>query len=100
MVMLSETRTESGRMILNMGPQHPSTHGVLRLPLDLGATTVFMYCWREREQILSLNEFYTGVRMMTSFVRIGGVLADVPDGFEEDRKSTRLNSSHITISYA
>src|SRR6266542_5589953 len=178
MVMLSETRTESGRMILNMGPQHPSTHGVLRLllelegetviacvpeigylhtgiektnearnyhqaivltdrtdylappinnlsyvlaceklfgiekdvperaqvirvimselarigshliwlgthALDLGATTVFMYCWREREQILSLNEFFTGVRMMTSFVRIGGVLADVPDGYEE-----------------
>jgi NADH-quinone oxidoreductase subunit D len=51
--------------------------------LDLGATTPFMYCWREREQILSINEFYTGVRMMTSFTRIGGVLADVPDGFEQ-----------------
>ena len=178
MVMLSETQTESGHMILNMGPQHPSTHGVLRLllelegetvlscmpdigylhtgiektmesrnyhqaivltdrtdylnppinnlsyilaceklfgvekdvparaqvirvimselsrigshliwlgthGLDMGATTVFMYCWREREQILSMFEMFTGVRMMTSFVRIGGVLADLPDGFEE-----------------
>ena len=34
MVMLSETRTESGTMILNMGPQHPSTHGVLRLLIE------------------------------------------------------------------
>jgi len=178
MVMLSETRTDQDHMILNMGPQHPSTHGVLRLlleldgetivscapeigylhtgiektiearnyhqaivltdrtdylcppinnlcyvlaceklfgiekdvperaqvirvimseltriashliwlgthALDLGATTPFMYCWREREQILAINEFYTGVRMMTSFTRIGGVLADVPDGFEQ-----------------
>lgn len=177
MVMLSETRTESGRMILNMGPQHPSTHGVLRLllelegevvvhaesdigylhtgiektmeyrnyhqaivltdrtdylspttnnlsyvlaceklfdiekqiperaqvirvilselsrigshliwlgthGLDLGAPTIFMYCWREREQILSIFEFISGVRMMTSFMRIGGLAADVPDGFE------------------
>ncbi|MBI3971176.1 MAG: NADH dehydrogenase (quinone) subunit D [Chloroflexi bacterium] len=178
MVMLSETRTESGTMILNMGPQHPSTHGVLRLllelegevvvncvpdigflhtgiektmearnyhqaivltdrtdylspisnnlsyvlaceklfniehdvprraqvirvilcelsriashliwlgthALDLGATTVFMYCWREREQILSIFEFISGVRMMTSYMRIGGLAADVPEGFEE-----------------
>lgn len=173
MVMLSETQTEAGRMILNMGPQHPSTHGVLRLllelegeqvincspdigylhtgiektmearnyhqaivltdrtdylspltnnlsyilaceklfgieqtvpvraqvirvimcelsrigshliwlgtqALDLGATTVFLYCWREREQILSINEFVSGVRMMTSYFRIGGLSADVP----------------------
>ena len=175
MVMLSETRTESGKMILNMGPQHPSTHGVLRLllelegetvlscvpdigflhtgiektmearnyhqaivltdrtdylspltnnlsyvlaceklfgieaevparaqvvrvimcelsrigshliwlgthALDLGATTVFLYCWREREQILSINELVSGVRMMTSYFRIGGLAADVPGG--------------------
>jgi len=40
MVMLSETRTESGTMILNMGPQHPSTHGVLRLLLELDGETV------------------------------------------------------------
>ncbi|MGH2353538.1 MAG: NADH dehydrogenase (quinone) subunit D [Chloroflexota bacterium] len=178
MVMLSETKTESGTMVLNMGPQHPSTHGVLRLllelegeqvlncvpdigflhtgiektmearnyhqaivltdrtdylspltnnlsyilaceklfgiehdvppraqvlrvilcelsrigshliwlgthALDLGATTVFLYCWREREQILSINEFVSGVRMMTSYFRIGGLAADVPEGFSE-----------------
>jgi len=176
MVMLSETRTEQGTMILNMGPQHPSTHGVLRLlleldgetvvncmpdvgflhtgiektmearnyhqaivltdrtdylsplsnnlsyvlaveklfgiekemparanvvrvimcelsrigshlvwlgthALDLGATTPFMYCWREREQIMAIMENSSGVRMMTSYFRIGGLCADVPDGF-------------------
>jgi NADH-quinone oxidoreductase subunit D len=178
MVMLSEARSESGKMVLNMGPQHPSTHGVLRLllelegeqvlscvpdigflhtgiektmearnyhqaivltdrtdylspltnnlsyilaceklfgieaavppraqavrvimcelsrigshliwlgthALDLGATTVFLYCWREREQILSINELVSGVRMMTSYFRIGGLAADVPEGFYE-----------------
>ncbi|MGH6915648.1 MAG: NADH-quinone oxidoreductase subunit D, partial [Geminicoccales bacterium] len=51
--------------------------------LDLGATTVFLYCWREREQILSINEFVSGVRMMTSYFRIGGLAADVPEGFSE-----------------
>jgi NADH-quinone oxidoreductase subunit D len=178
MVMISETPTERGTMILNMGPQHPSTHGVLRLLLeldgevvvdcmpdigylhtgiektmearnyhqaivltdrtdylappmnnlsyilaceklfgiekaippraqvvrvimcelsriashliwlgtagmDMGATTIFMYCWREREQILSIMEHTSGVRMMTSFFRIGGLAADVPSGFAD-----------------
>jgi NADH-quinone oxidoreductase subunit D len=49
--------------------------------LDLGATTVFMYCWREREQILSIFELASGVRMMTSYFRIGGLAADVPAEF-------------------
>src|ERR1043165_9650168 len=40
MVMLSETRTESGTMILNMGPQHPAAHGVLRLLLEMDGETV------------------------------------------------------------
>ena len=178
MVMLNETPTDRGTMVLNMGPQHPATHGVLRLlleldgetvvkaepdigflhtgiektcegltwhqaitatdrtdylaplsnnlayilaveklfgvtdevpkraqylrvilteltrisshlvwlgthGLDLGATTVFLYCFRERETITSIYEFISGVRLMTSYWRIGGLCADVPDGFEE-----------------
>ena len=178
MVMLSETPTDRGTMVLNMGPQHPATHGVLRLVLemdgetiisaapdigylhtgiektcegltwhqaitatdrtdylapmsnnlsyilaaeklfgitedvppraqylrvllceltrvgshlvwlgtqamDLGATSVFLYCFRERETILSIFEFISGVRMMTSYFRLGGLAADVPDGFED-----------------
>jgi NADH-quinone oxidoreductase subunit D len=49
--------------------------------LDLGATTVFMYCWRERDQILDILEWISGVRMMTSFIRVGGLMADVPEEF-------------------
>ena len=44
------------------------THG-----LDLGAMTVFLYCFRERELILDLFELLSGVRMMTSYIRPGGV---------------------------
>lgn len=44
--------------------------------LDIGAMTVFLYAWREREMILDLNEMISGVRMMTSFIRIGGVAKD------------------------
>ena len=44
--------------------------------LDIGAMTVFLYCWRERELILDLNEMISGVRMMTSFIRVGGVMKD------------------------
>src|SRR5581483_5934154 len=45
--------------------------------LDLGATSTFMYAWRERERILDINELVSGVRMHTSFIRVGGLLADV-----------------------
>ncbi len=44
--------------------------------LDIGAMTVFLYAWREREMILDLNEMISGVRMMTSYIRIGGVAQD------------------------
>ncbi len=44
--------------------------------LDIGAMTVFLYCWREREMILDLNEEVSGVRMMTSYIRVGGVMKD------------------------
>jgi NADH-quinone oxidoreductase subunit D len=44
--------------------------------LDIGAMTVFLYCWRERELILDLNEMISGVRMMTSYIRVGGVMKD------------------------
>jgi NADH-quinone oxidoreductase subunit D len=172
--------SESGTMILNMGPQHPSTHGVLRLlleidgetivrmapdigylhtgiektceakfyqqvvpltdridylcpltnnlcyvlavekllgieippraqwmrvmlneltriashlvwlgthALDLGAMTVFLYCFREREDILRLLEMISGQRMMTSYFRVGGLAMDAPLGFFERVKT-------------
>jgi NADH-quinone oxidoreductase subunit D len=49
--------------------------------LDLGAMTVFLYCFREREKILDLFEELTGQRMMTSYIRFGGVELEVPDGW-------------------
>lgn len=41
--------------------------------MDIGALTIFLYCWREREEILRLFEAIAGQRMMTSYIRIGGV---------------------------
>ena len=163
--------TQEGVMILNMGPQHPSTHGVLRLILeiegenvvrlvpdigylhtgiektceakfyqqvvvltdridylcpmtnnlcyvlavekllgleippraqwmrvllneltrinshlvwlgthaiDIGAMSVFLYCFREREEILNIFELVSGQRMMTSYFRVGGLALEPP----------------------
>jgi NADH-quinone oxidoreductase subunit D len=171
---IETTQTAPRRMVLNMGPQHPSTHGVLRLilelegetvrkaacdvgylhtgiekeceaknyqqavtltdrvdylcplienlcyclaverlldldippraqwmrvmlgeltrinshlvwlgthALDLGAMTVFLYCFREREDVLRIFEMFSGQRMMTSYFRIGGLALEPPRGW-------------------
>ncbi|MEK6709002.1 MAG: NADH dehydrogenase (quinone) subunit D [Nitrospinota bacterium] len=58
------------------------THG-----LDLGAMTVFLYCFREREVILKVFEKVAGVRMMTSYFRVGGVArAPYPEFFGDCRR--------------
>src|SRR5256885_12792098 len=49
--------------------------------LDLGVYSGFFYAWRDRELVLDLNEAYSGVRMMTSFTRVGGVAWALPDGW-------------------
>ncbi len=49
--------------------------------IDLAASSMLIYCFREREEIMRLMELLSGVRMMTSFIRIGGLPADVPPGF-------------------
>jgi NADH-quinone oxidoreductase subunit D len=172
--------TRARRMVLNMGPQHPSTHGVLRLEIeldgetivsvrpeigylhtgiekefevktyqqgvtltdridylaplsnnlcyclaaerllgleipemaqwmrvllveltrlnshlvwlgthaiDIGAMSVFLYCFREREEILRIFEMFSGQRMMTSYIRIGGLALAPPRGWEQRVKS-------------
>src|SRR5437764_4540562 len=48
------------------------------MALDLGASSPFLYCWREREKILDCFERMSGVRMMTSFIRPGGLGRDLP----------------------
>src|SRR5260221_11938085 len=50
--------------------------------LDLGAMTVFFYCFREREKILNLIEAASGGRLTPSYFRIGGLMMDLPPGFE------------------
>ena len=173
--LVSERAIEGDTMLLNMGPQHPSTHGVLRLlleldgetiincvpdigflhtgieknmesktyqkaevmtdrldylntvgnnlayclaieklaeldvperaqvirviltelqriashliwlatqSLDLAAQSVFLFCFREREVVLDILELVSGQRMMTTFIRPGGLWRDIPVGFE------------------
>jgi NADH-quinone oxidoreductase subunit D len=50
--------------------------------LDLGAMSVFLYCFREREMILDVFELVSGVRLMTSYICPGGLQADLPPGFD------------------
>ncbi|HEV2647414.1 MAG TPA: NADH dehydrogenase (quinone) subunit D [Acidobacteriaceae bacterium] len=49
--------------------------------MDIGALTMFLYCWREREDILRIFEAVSGQRMMTSYFRIGGLALEPPMGF-------------------
>jgi NADH-quinone oxidoreductase subunit D len=51
--------------------------------IDLGAMSVFLYCFREREEILKIFEMFAGQRMMTSYIRIGGVALQPPAGWRQ-----------------
>src|SRR6186997_189133 len=54
------------------------THG-----MEIGAISVMMYCFREREQLLDLNERLAGFRMFPSYLRVGGLREDLPRGFKQ-----------------
>ena len=58
------------------------THG-----LEIGAVSVMMYCFREREQLLNINEMLAGFRMFPSYFRIGGLREDLPEGFHDAVKT-------------
>src|SRR3954453_18367585 len=68
------------------------THG-----LEIGAVSVMMYCFRERELLLNINELTAGFRMFPSYLRIGGLREDLPPGFHDavtaflDRFPAKLN---------
>jgi NADH-quinone oxidoreductase subunit D len=49
--------------------------------IDMGAMSVFLYCFREREEILKIFELFAGQRMMTSYIRIGGLALEPPAGW-------------------
>lgn len=51
--------------------------------LDIGAMSVYFYCFREREEILKLFEMFSGQRMMTSYIRIGGLALEPPRGWHK-----------------
>jgi NADH-quinone oxidoreductase subunit D len=50
--------------------------------LDLGAISMFWYCFRDRETILDLFEMSSGQRMHTRYIQVGGVMEDIPVGFD------------------
>ena len=52
--------------------------------MDLGAVSMMIYGWREREEVLRFFEKVTGLRMNHNYIRPGGVAADLPDGWRED----------------
>jgi NADH-quinone oxidoreductase subunit D len=54
------------------------THG-----MEVGAVSVMLYCFRERELLLNLNEMLAGFRMFPSYLRIGGLREDLPRGFRD-----------------
>ena len=54
--------------------------------LDMGAMSLMLYCFREREEILKIFERFAGQRMMTSYIRIGGVALQPPTGWREQVK--------------
>jgi NADH-quinone oxidoreductase subunit D len=51
--------------------------------IDLGAFTPFLWSFQERERIYNLQEAWTGARLTTSLTRVGGLMADIPDGWED-----------------
>jgi NADH-quinone oxidoreductase subunit D len=69
--------------------------------MDIGALTVFLYTFREREDILRIFEQVSGQRMMTSYFRIGGLALDLPLGFfdtvQSFIKSCRKKSTNTRI---
>ena len=55
-----------------------ATHG-----LEIGAVSVMLYCFRERELLLNINEMLAGFRMFPSYIRVGGLREDLPPGFHD-----------------
>jgi NADH-quinone oxidoreductase subunit D len=51
--------------------------------MDIGAVSMMLYGWREREEVLRIFEYITGLRMNCNYIRPGGVVADLPDGWEQ-----------------
>jgi len=62
--------------------------GIGAFAMDVGAMTVFLYTFTEREKLYDLIELLTGARFTTSYTRIGGMTRDLPNGFIPALKTT------------
>src|SRR4051812_33797706 len=75
------------------------THG-----MEVGAISVMLYCFRERELLLNINEMLAGFRMFPSYMRIGGLRDDLPRGFHDavrafmDRLPSKLDEYEDLLS--
>jgi len=63
--------------------------------LDLGAMTVFLYCFREREDLLDVYEAVSGARMHAAYYRPGGVYRDLPDRMPQYQTSRYRSESQV-----
>ncbi|GMR19553.1 MAG: NADH-quinone oxidoreductase subunit D [Gammaproteobacteria bacterium] len=66
------------------------THG-----LDIGAMTMFLYCFREREDLFDCYEAVSGARMHASYYRVGGVYRDLPDSMPQHKTSKWHNKKDV-----
>jgi NADH-quinone oxidoreductase subunit D len=67
--------------------------------LELGAISMFWYCFREREQILDLSELVAGVRMHTRYFQVGGLAEDIPRGFFPECRELVERMPHAVDEY-
>ena len=63
-----------------------------RCGMDIGAVSMMIYGWRERESVLRFFEKVTGLRMNHNYIRPGGVAADLPDGWQRDAHRVDLDA--------
>ena len=61
--------------------------------LDLGAISMFWYCFRDREQILDLFEMSSGQRMHTRYIQVGGVFEDIPGGLRGEAQAVHRHDA-------
>jgi NADH-quinone oxidoreductase subunit D len=65
--------------------------GIGAASMDIGALSIFLYTFAEREKIYNLCELLTGARFTTSYTRVGGLVRDLPEGFAEQLKEFLKN---------
>ena len=65
--------------------------------LDVGAMTMFLYCFREREDLMDMYEAVSGARMHAAYYRPGGVYRDLPDSMPRFKKSKYINDKKVAL---